>query len=162
MNGRERREFVRSHRTAIFGYGRKAYGPSMSACYYVMDGDDILVSTMAARAKAKAVKRNPKISLCVLDEKWPPTYLLVYGDAVIEEKGGDVLLVKICELMAGGTKMPPAEVKRLHDLAREEKRVVVRIKPESTFETPPRHVYKPEDVKGLTHWLGSTLPWMAD
>jgi PPOX class probable F420-dependent enzyme len=162
MNGRERREFVKNHRTAIFGYARKAHGPSMSCCYYVMDGDDILVSTMADRAKAKAVRRNPKVSLCVLDEKWPPTYILVYGDAVIEETGGDDLLVKICELMAGGTKMPPAEVKRLHELAREEKRVVVRIKPESTFETPPRHVYKPDDVKTLTHWLGSTLPWNAD
>lgn len=161
MNAWERREFVRKHRTAVFGYARKEHGPSMSCCYYVMDGDDILVSTMASRAKAKAVKRNPKASLCVLDEKWPPTYILVYGNATIDEKGGDELLVKICELMAG-QPMPEAERKRLSRLAEEEQRVVLRIKPESTFETPPRHVYNPEDVKTLTHWLGSTLPWNAD
>ena len=83
MNGTERREFVRNHRTAVFGYGREAHGPSMSCVYYTMDGDDILVSTMLGRAKARAVRRNPKISLCILDENWPPTYLLVYGDAVI-------------------------------------------------------------------------------
>ena len=33
----------------------------MTAVYYVMDGDGLLVSTMAARAKAKAVAQNPKV-----------------------------------------------------------------------------------------------------
>ena len=46
MNGAERRDFVRSHRTAVFGYPRKEHGPSLSCVYYVMDGDDILVSSM--------------------------------------------------------------------------------------------------------------------
>lgn len=63
MNARERQEFVRSHRTAVFGYARRDHGPAMTVVYYVMDGDDMLVSTMAARAKAKAVARNPKVSL---------------------------------------------------------------------------------------------------
>jgi PPOX class probable F420-dependent enzyme len=161
MNGAERREFVRNHRTAVFGYARKAHGPSMSCCYYVMDGDDILVSTMIGRGKEKAVRRNPKVSLCVLNEKWPPTYILVYGDAKIEERGGDDLLIKIVELMAE-QPMPEKERDDLRKLAREEGRVVIRIKPESTFETPPRHVYKPEDVKTLTHWLGASLPWKSD
>ena len=57
MNREERRGFVASHRTAIFGYNRRQDGPAMSVVYYVVDGDDILVSTMAARAKAKAMAR---------------------------------------------------------------------------------------------------------
>src|SRR2546421_11835070 len=77
LNASERREFVRTHRTAVFGYQRKADGPAMSIVYYVMDGDDILVSTMRARGKAGAVRRNPKGSLCILDEQWPPTYVAV-------------------------------------------------------------------------------------
>jgi general stress protein 26 len=56
----------------------------MTIVYYVMDGDDILVSTMAERGKAKAVRRNPKVSLCVLNEQWPPTYLQVDCDASLE------------------------------------------------------------------------------
>ena len=79
-----RRAFVAEHRTAIFGYNRGEDGPSMSCVYYVCDGDDLLVSTMAQRAKAKAIARSPKVSLCVLDEQWPPTYLQVYCDASIE------------------------------------------------------------------------------
>jgi hypothetical protein len=41
------------------------------------DGDDLLVSTMHDRAKAKAVARQGKVSLCVLDERWPFSYLQV-------------------------------------------------------------------------------------
>ncbi len=160
MNGMERRAFVRNHRTAVFGFARAADGPSMSCVYYVMDGEDILVSTMAERAKARAVGRNPKVSLCVLDENWPPTYLLVYGEARIEEAGGEDLLIRICELMAE-QPMPDAERIKLIHLAREERRVVVRITPYSTFESPPRHVYNPDDVADLTHGYGASLPWDA-
>jgi nitroimidazol reductase NimA-like FMN-containing flavoprotein (pyridoxamine 5'-phosphate oxidase superfamily) len=84
MNRDERRAFVERHRTAIFGYNRRQDRPAMTEVYYVADGDDILVSTMAARAKAKAVERNQKVALCVLDEQWPPTYLQVYCDAKVE------------------------------------------------------------------------------
>jgi len=161
MNGEERRDFVRNHRTAVFGFARAADGPSMSCVYYVMDGEEILVSTMAGRAKARAVPRNPKVSLCVLDENWPPTYLLIYGDAKIEEAGGEDLMIRICELMAE-QPMPDAERTNLIQLAREERRVVVRITPYATFESPPRHVYNPDDVATLTHGYGANLPWDAN
>ena len=161
MNSEERRDFVRSHRTAVFGFARAADGPSMSCVYYVMDDEDILVSTMAGRAKARAIRRNPKVSLCVLDENWPPTYLLVHGEARIEEAGGEDLMIRICELMAE-QPMPDAERSKLIDLAHEEGRVVVRITPYSTFESPPRHVFEPNDVASLAHDYGASLLWKAD
>ena len=161
MNGAQRREFVRKHRTGVFGYQRKNHGPSMSCVYYVMDGDDILVSSMLGRAKPKAVERDRKVSLCILDEKWPPTYITVFGNAAVEEKGGDDLLISICELMAE-QPMPNFERIKLRKLAIEEKRCVIRVKPESTFETPPRHVYNPEDVNTLSHSFGTTCAWNAD
>src|SRR4051812_17863865 len=74
MTPEARRTFVRDHRTAIFGYNRASDGPAMSIVYYVVDADDtILVSTMRERGKARAVGRNPNVSMCVLDEQWPPT-----------------------------------------------------------------------------------------
>src|SRR2546423_15417961 len=104
MDQEERKVFVAKHRTAVFGFGRKDHGPAMSIVYYVMDGGDILVSTMAERGKAKAVARNPKVSLAILDEQWPPTYLLVYGDARIETEidAGTDLTMRIAGGMAGG------------------------------------------------------------
>jgi len=157
---KERKEFVGAHRTAIFGYNRKNDGPSMSIVYYVMDGDDILVSTMAERGKAKAIKRSPKVALCVLDEKWPPTYLQVYCDATInsELEAATDLMMKIAGVMAGQA-MPESARAMIREGAVREKRVVLRLRPYETFETPPRHVNTPADVKGLTHWLGERLPW---
>jgi PPOX class probable F420-dependent enzyme len=160
MNQQERRDFVRTHHTAVFGYNRKHDGPSMSIVYYVMDGDDILVSTMAGRGKAKAVSRNPKVSLCVLDEKWPPAYLQVYCDASIETdiEAATDLMMRIAGVMAG-EPMPESVRPTVRQGAIAEKRVVLRLRPYETFETPPRHVYSPKDVAGLTHWLGRRMPW---
>ena len=36
-------------------------------------------------------QRNPKVSLCILDEQWPLTYLQVYGDATLEEDFGQAV-----------------------------------------------------------------------
>ena len=160
MNMQERMEFVRSHRTAIFGYNRKHDGPSMSVVYYVMDGDDILVSTMAERGKAKAIRRNPKISLCVLDEKWPPTYLQVYCDATIDTdiEAATDLMMKIAGVMAG-QPMPESVRPTMRRGMIAEQRVVLRLRPYETFETPPRHVASAKDVETLTHSLGQRLAW---
>ena len=160
MNQQERMEFVRSHRTAIFGYNRRNDGPSMSVVYYVMDGDDILVSTMAQRGKARIIRRNPKISLCVLDEKWPLTYLQVYCDATIETdlEAATGLMMKIAGVMAGNP-MPDSVRPMIRQGAITEQRVVLRLKPYQTFETPPRHVNTPKDVETLTHSLGVSMPW---
>jgi hypothetical protein len=44
----ERRAFVYTHRTCVFGYRRLHDGPAMSVVYYVpTDTDDLLISTMA-------------------------------------------------------------------------------------------------------------------
>ena len=165
MNPEERRAFVREHRTAVFGYGRAEHGPAMSIVYYVMDSDDtILVSTMRERAKAKAVGRNDaKVSLCVLDENWPPTYLQVYCDATVDtdcERTVD-LMMRIAELMAG---KPLDESIRpfVAEGAEKEGRVVLRLRPYATFETPPRHVSHESDVQSLTHWTSASVPWNAD
>jgi hypothetical protein len=124
----------------------------------------MLVSTMEGRGKVKAVRRNPKVSLCVLDERWPLTYLQVYGDATIEatvdtdlEKVVD-LLMRIFAVMAG--KLLSESVReQTRQMARAERRVVLRVRPYATFESPPRHVYSSEDVANLTHTLGQHLPW---
>jgi PPOX class probable F420-dependent enzyme len=160
MDRIERQDFVRKHRTCVFGYNRMADGPAMTVVYYVLDGDDLLISTMAARAKALAVRRNPKVSLCILDEQWPLTYLQVYGHATLEEdfdQSVDVMR-RVIDLMAGievsDTKLP--EIERI---CREEGRVVIRVRPYATFATPPRHVYQADDIDTLTHSTSNSMPW---
>jgi PPOX class probable F420-dependent enzyme len=159
----ERREFVRTHRTCIFGYARRHDGPSMSVVYYVpTDGDELLVSTMAGRSKAFAVARDPKVSLCVLDERWPFTYLQVYADAVVDDDRDLVVDV----MMAVGERMSGqplgAEARPFVDaMAEKEQRVVLRCRPYSTFAQPPRHLERNDQAEGLTHWTSGSVPWGA-
>jgi nitroimidazol reductase NimA-like FMN-containing flavoprotein (pyridoxamine 5'-phosphate oxidase superfamily) len=165
VDRKERKEFVRSHRTCVFGYNRKHDGPSMSIVYYMMDGpDDLLISTMAERGKARMVQRTPKVSILVLDEKWPPTYVQVYCDARIDatmESDSERVIDSMMSLYAlmAGNPMPESVRPNAVETAQREKRVILRLKPYATFETPPRHVYKEQDTVGLTHWLGQLMPW---
>lgn len=163
MDQAERRDFVRNHRTAIFGYNRREDGPAMTVVYYVLDpdSDDILVSTMAERQKAKAVARTGKVSLCVLDEQWPLTYLQVYGDAVIEDdlEAATDLMRRIIVLMGEGQEVPEEKMAAVRKMCADEHRVVVRITPYATFATPPRHTHSPDDIDTLTHWTSSSQPW---
>jgi pyridoxamine 5'-phosphate oxidase-like protein len=162
MTPEERRTFVREHRTAIFGYNRKNDGPAMSIIYYAIGGDDtLLVSTMAERAKAKAVARTGKVSLCVLDEQWPPTYLQVYCDATIETDEKIVVdtMMRIGGVMAG---RPLDESVRpfVAEGAKKEHRVTLVLRPYATFETPPKHVSSEADINpSLLHHTSASLPW---
>ena len=98
----ERREFVRTHRTCVFGTPRRSDGPAMSVVYYVpTDTDELLVSTMSDRGKARSVARDAKVSLCVLDETWPFRYLQVYCDGTVDDDPELVIDV----MMAVGGRM---------------------------------------------------------
>jgi hypothetical protein len=161
MTPEERRRFVIEHRTAIFGYNRAQHGPAMSIVYYSADPEEIVVSTMAERAKAKAVTRNGKVSLCVLDEQWPPSYLQVYCDATIDTDFEFVVdvMMRIAGVMAG---QPMSEDVRpmVEQGARIEKRVAVRLRPYATFYTPPKHVHSEADIgTGLLHSTSASVPW---
>lgn len=159
----ERRLFVRTHRTCVFGYRRRQDGPGMSVVYYIpTDDDELLVSTMAARGKARVVGRDGKVSLCVLDERWPFTFLQVYADAVIDRDPGLVVDV----MMAGGERMsgqPLGDDVRpfIEEMAAKEQRVVIRCRPYATFATPPRHLHSNDQEEKLTHWASATVPWDA-
>jgi len=68
------------------------------------------------------------------------------------------VLRRVLEVMAG-QPMPDSTRPDVERMVRDEKRVVVRITPYATFETPPRHVHRAEDLATLTHWTSRSLPW---
>ena len=131
MNPEERRQFVRDHRTAIFGYNRAKDGPAMSIVFYS------------------------------IDEEWPSTYLQVYCDATIETGFDAVVdvMMRIAGVMAG-QPMSEDVRPMVEEGARVEKRVAVRLRPYATFYTPPRHVHSEADINpGLLHSTSASVPW---
>jgi PPOX class probable F420-dependent enzyme len=131
----EHREFLETHRLAVVAVQREGKPPSLSPVYYVLDGDDIVISTTARRFKGSAVKRRPEVSLCILGEEFPFPYVTVYGTATIEQDGAAALMARIGEKMFGapiGSETMPAIEQR----ALQEQRVVLRVTP-TGFSTRP-------------------------
>lgn len=159
----ERRLFVRTHRTCVFGYRRRHDGPAMSIVYYIpTDDDELLISTMAGRGKARVVERDGKVSICVLDERWPFAYLQVYADATVERDRG--LVVDVMMAVAGrmsGQQLPEEARPHIEEMAVKENRVVVRCRPYSTFAQPPRHLHRNDQEERITHWTSGIVQWDA-
>jgi hypothetical protein len=135
----------------------------MSVVYYIpTDSDELLVSTMRGRAKAKAAGRVGKVSLCVLDERWPFAYLQVYCDARVDD---DSELVTDVMMAVGGrmsgTSLPEAARPVVAEMAKKEGRVVIRCRPYETFASPPRHLHQNDQEAKLTHWVSGSVPWNA-
>jgi PPOX class probable F420-dependent enzyme len=159
----ERRTFVRTHRTCVFGTARRADGPAMSIVYYVpTDDDELLVSTMRDRGKARAVARDAKVSLCVLDERWPFSYLQVYCDATVDEDP-DLVVDVMMAVAARMSGEPLADDARpfVAAMAAEESRVALRCRPYATFAQPPRHLHRNDQAEPVTHWVSASMPWDA-
>ena len=132
MTPEERKEFLEQHRLAIVGAVRAGGQPQLSPVYYVMDGDDLLVSTTATRAKAKAVRRDGRVTMCVIGEQPPFPYLTVYGRGRIEDDGAVEVMMAVGGKMTG-SPLPESARPALAERARSEQRVVLRVTPETYF-----------------------------
>lgn len=64
----------------------------------------------------------------------------------------------VFELMAG-EEVPGSRRPQIAQMAADEQRVVIRVRPYATFETPPRHVSTMSDIDTLTHWTSTSMPW---
>ncbi len=132
MTPEERKAFLSEHRLAIVGAERKDAPPQLSPVYYLMDGDDLLISTTATRAKAKVIRRNAPVSICVLGEQPPFPYLTVYGRGHIETEGAVDVMMAVGGAMAGNP-LPESMRPAIEERAKKEQRVVLRVTPQSYF-----------------------------
>jgi len=132
----------------------------MSVVYYVpTDEDQLLISSTAGRAKARAVLRDHKISLCILDERWPFVYLQLYADAVIDRdrKLAVDVLMAVVGRMSG--QMPSEETRSsFESMADEEDRVVLRCHPYESFAQP-----RPPETReqSVARGVSGAVPWDA-
>jgi hypothetical protein len=103
--------------------------------YYVLDGDDILISTTETRAKTPAVRRNSAVTVCVLGESPPFPYLTVFGHGRIQTEGAADLMMRVGAVMTGAP-VPESARAAVEQRAAEEQRIVLRITPERIAGTP--------------------------
>ena len=163
----DRQQFVFNNHTCVVGYSRKSNPPSMSIVHYINDDGKIVFLTMAERQKAKAVNRNPQLSLCILASAesgfaWPPEYLVVDGIAEIITDMDYVVktAMQVGSIMTGDTIPEDAEP-FVREMMEKENRVAISVTPLSSFHSPSVHPEgdDADSAEKMVHGLGARLPW---
>jgi PPOX class probable F420-dependent enzyme len=78
------REFVLSQpRTAKLATVRRDGSPHVAPVWIDLDGDEIVFTTGEATVKGRSMARDPRVALCVDDERPPFSFVVVEGTARI-------------------------------------------------------------------------------
>lgn len=90
--GTAAREFLaHGTRTGKLGYVAADGRPLVAPVWFVLDGDDIVLTTGAGTAKGRAVARDPRLVLCVDLEAPPYAYVQVQGVADVSADEAELL-----------------------------------------------------------------------
>jgi PPOX class probable F420-dependent enzyme len=137
----EQVQFLRQNRYAIVAAIRRDGTPQQTLVIYALDGDDtIIFSSGGDRVKLKLLRRDPRISLCVINEDPHIRYLTVTGKAEFVEDYEQVVesMLKV-HTQLRGEPLPEAERPAFEERVRNEGRVIVRVKIEDAIpRRPPR------------------------
>ena len=99
--------------------------PQVTPVWVDYDGTHVFVNTAKGRAKDRNMKREPRVSLAIIDPDNPYRYLEVRGHvAESTEKGADEHINRMAKKYLGVDKYPYRQPN--------EKRVLYKIKPERT------------------------------
>jgi PPOX class probable F420-dependent enzyme len=80
----EQEQIAREENLAIMATARKDGSAQLTPINYAYVDGKFLISTTKDRVKYHNVKRDAKVSLCIIRKEWRP-YVTVYGTGRIEE-----------------------------------------------------------------------------
>ena len=120
----EQDQLIQEQNLAILATLRKDGTPQLTPINYAYRAGSVLISTTRDRAKYWNLRRDPRVSLCVMHPSGRP-YLTVFGRARIEE---DDIVDGTAEIFRRISERPLPEdfAQRL----REQKRVLIIVTPE--------------------------------
>jgi len=96
-------------RTAKLATVTKDGAPHVAPVWVALDGDDIMFNTGATTLKGRALRRDPRVSLCFDDEAPPFAFVVVNGTATITEDPDEMLR---WATIIGGRYMGAGEAER--------------------------------------------------
>ena len=120
----EQEAIIREERLAVLGTVRRDGAPQLTPVNYVYRDGRFLLSTTRDRAKYHNVRRNGRVSLCILRAEGRP-YVTVYGRAQIEE--GDIT-EGTAEIFRRLSDRPLPE--NFAEVLRQQRRVLIVVIPE--------------------------------
>src|SRR6476620_9205596 len=95
--------------------------PQVTPVWCDAEGDLVIINSAKGRQKDKNIRRDPRVSLAVIDPDNPYRYLEIRGRVVeITEQGADAHIDKMAKKYLDKDKYPfrqPAEVRVLYKIA---------------------------------------------
>jgi PPOX class probable F420-dependent enzyme len=86
MSADERRQFLlEGTRTGKVATTRADGRPHVTPVWFTLDGDEIVFTTHETSLKAKAIRRDERVCVCVDDQTPPYSYVMVEGTATLSD-----------------------------------------------------------------------------
>ena len=129
MTGEEVRAFLTTlpPHTGKLATVRADGRPHLAPVWYDVDGDDTLVfNTGASTVKGRNLRRDPRASLCVDDERPPFSFVVVEG---VVELSDDLADVRVWAARIGGRYMGPERAEEYAARNGVPGELVVRLRP---------------------------------
>lgn len=92
MSDTEYQNFVTAGtRTAKWASVRRDGRPHVVPVWFILEGDDLLITTGSNSVKGRAVLRDPRVALCVDDDRPPYAFVMIEGRATVSTDPDEVL-----------------------------------------------------------------------
>ncbi len=127
MSKVEWQEFVTyGTRTAKLAVVRKDGSPHVVPVWFVLDGDDLVLTTSRHTVKGKAILRDPRVAICVEDDEPPFAFVSIRGVAEIVDDPDALLRYAT---LIGGRYMAPRRAREFGERNAVPDEMLVRVHP---------------------------------
>jgi len=82
----EQEQFLHKHRFGVLTTIKKSGAPQATPVYYLYENGKILISANKWKLKTRNIQRDPRVTLCALDEGPTNRHLQVSGRAFVTEE----------------------------------------------------------------------------
>ena len=91
MTDAEWREFVTAGtRTGKLAVTRQDGRAHVTPVWFVLDGDDVVLTTYGSTVKGRALRRDPRAAMCVDDQQPPYSFVIIEGTVKISEDAAEL------------------------------------------------------------------------
>lgn len=126
----DRERFLADNRFCVLGTVRKNGWPRLSPMIYKYEDGKILISTTRTRGGGRTARRDPHVTVCIVNTQNTQEYVTVYGTAeVIEDEAASIRLFGHFR----GHELEGEELDAARKRIVDEGRIVLRITPEEFF-----------------------------
>ena len=117
----EQQRFLEEGHLAVVATLRSDGTPQLTPTWIDAEDGRVLFNTAEGRAKPKNLRRDPRVSICVVDRQNPYRWLSITGTAELQHEGAEEHIDVLAHRYTG---------RETYGVGPDEERVIVRVRPE--------------------------------